>query len=112
MFPAERGEGEKIQTKQGLVEPPSPRISMKDSEGSCRPLLVSIVYASACWREPAGKLPSSGDLQCRCLLEGEKKKHHEQVVVVLKGTQSLKKKKSFLSKDHKLGGVQIILLFI
>lgn len=91
-----KGGGGEVQTKQGLVEPPSPSISLKDEEGICRPLLVSIVYASACWWELAGKLPSGRDLQCRCLLQEKKKMHHEQVVV-LKGTQSLKgEKKSFL----------------
>lgn len=66
-----KGGGGEVQTKQGLVEPPS--ISLKDEEGICRPLLVSIVYASACWWELAGKLPSGRDLQCRCLLQGKKK---------------------------------------
>lgn len=67
-----KGGGGEVQTKQGLVEPPS--ISLKDEEGICRPLLVSIVYAPACWWELAGKLPSGRDLQCRCLLQGKKKK--------------------------------------
>lgn len=105
-----KGGGGEVQTKQGLVEPPS-SISLKDEEGICRPLLVSIVYASACWWELAGRLPSGRDLQCRCLLQGKKKKkmHHEQMVV-LKGTQSSKgvkkkKKKLFVkAKAISLGG--------
>lgn len=96
MFTAEKGEGEKFRQSRGWWNPlllPS----LKDEEGNCRPLLVSIVCASACWWELAGKRPSGRDLQCRCLLEG-KKMHHEQVVV-LKGTQSSKEKNTLLSKE-------------
>lgn len=51
-----KGGGEKIQTKQGLVEPPSP-VSVKDQGRSCRPSWVSIVCASAWWWELLASSP-------------------------------------------------------
>lgn len=86
----------KIQTKPGLVEPPSP-LCVKGLGGRCRPPLVSFVYMSACWWELTGKLPSDQrDLQCRCLLE---EKYDRWQVVVLKETESLVEKFG-LSKER------------
>lgn len=89
MFTAEKGEGEKIQTKQGLLEPPSPSIAERrggklQAAFSFHCIRVCLLVGAG-WQAPLGQrsavqMPSRG-----------KKMHHEQVVV-LKGTQSSKEK--------------------
>lgn len=60
-----KGKRGEIQTKPGLLGPPSP-LSEK-----MRRLLASFSFycMSACWWELPSKHPSCRDLQCRCLLE-------------------------------------------
>lgn len=89
VFTAEKGEGEEIQTKQGLLEPPSPSISERrggklQAAFSFHCIRVCLLVGAG-WQAPLGQrsavqMPSRG-----------KKMHHEQVVV-LKGTQSSKEK--------------------
>ena len=89
--------GGDTQTKQGLGEPPS--LSVKDEEGNCRPLLVSIVYASAGWWELAGKLPRAEICSADAFSRRKKCTLSRWWFLKELSLRRKKKKKGFLSEE-------------
>jgi hypothetical protein len=94
VFTAETGEGEKIQTKQGLVEPHSPSISERlrgKLQASFSFYCIRVcLLVGADWQARLCR-----DLQCRCLLQKYAPRAGRWFS---KGTEALKKKNAFDQK--------------
>ena len=84
--------------KAGAGGTPFP-LCVKDEEGNCRPLLVSIVYASAGWWELAGKLPRAEICSADAFSRRKKCTLSRWWFLKELSLRRKKKKKGFLSEE-------------